>query len=105
MCIRDSPPPHRKISPILEDHTTPPVAFYPTTTSIKLDTKSRSNDFSKTRSSIAKLDGLADSTVERAVARITDMGFSEAQAKYALKKTDMGDGLRVDRAVDLLLRA
>ena len=57
------------------------------------------------RVSIAKLDGLADSTVERAIQKITDMGFTEAQAKHALKTTDMGDGLRVDRAVDLLLRA
>lgn len=72
----------RKISPIIEDRV---EAF--------------------NRLSIAKLDGMADSTVERAVKKITDMGFTEAQAKHALKKTDMGDGLRVDRAVDLLLRA
>lgn len=72
----------RKISPIIEDRV---EAF--------------------NRLSIAKLDGMADSTVERAMQKITDMGFTEAQAKHALKTTDMGDGLRVDRAVDLLLRA
>lgn len=72
----------RKISPIIEDR----VEVF-------------------NRLSIAKLDGMADSTVERAVQRIIDMGFTEAQAKHALKTTDMGDGLRVDRAVDLLLRA
>lgn len=56
------------------------------------------------RLSLAGLDGVADLTVERAMRKITDMGFSEAQAKRALRVTDMGDGLRVDRAVDLLLR-
>ena len=56
------------------------------------------------RLSLANLDGVADSTVERAVRKITEMGFSEAQATQALKMTDMGDGLRVDRAVDMLLR-
>lgn len=71
----------RQISPIIEDRV---EAF--------------------NRLSLANLDGMAESTVERAVRKITDMGFSEAQAKRALRMTDMGDGLRVDRAVDLLLR-
>jgi hypothetical protein len=57
------------------------------------------------RSSLAKLDGVAESTVEFAVQKITEMGFSEAQATHALRMTDMGDGLRVDRAVDMLLRS
>jgi len=57
------------------------------------------------RLSLANLDGVADSTAECAVRKITEMGFSEAQATHALKMTDMGDGLRVDRAVDMLLRA
>lgn len=56
------------------------------------------------RLSLANLDGVADSTAECAVRKITEMGFTEAQAKHALKMTDMGDGLRVDRAVDMLLR-
>ena len=56
------------------------------------------------RLSLANLDGVADSTVECAVRKITEMGFSVAQATQALKMTDMGDGLRVDRAVDMLLR-
>jgi hypothetical protein len=56
------------------------------------------------RLSLASLDGVADSTVECAVSKITEMGFSEAQATLALRMTDMGDGLRVDRAVDMLLR-
>ncbi|KAL1585918.1 hypothetical protein WHR41_04972 [Cladosporium halotolerans] len=56
------------------------------------------------RLSLANLDGNADSTAERAVQKITEMGFTEAQAKHALRMTDMGDGLRVDRAVDMLLR-
>jgi hypothetical protein len=51
------------------------------------------------------LDGVAESTVEFAVQKITEMGFSEAQATHALRMTDMGDGLRVDRAVDMLLRS
>lgn len=49
-------------------------------------------------------EGVAEDTSARAVTRIVDMGFSAAQARYALRTTDMGDGLRVDRAVDLLLR-
>jgi uncharacterized UBP type Zn finger protein len=48
---------------------------------------------------------VADSTTECAIRKITEMGFSEAQAILALRMTDMGDGLRVDRAVDMLLRA
>ena len=48
--------------------------------------------------------GVADDTSELAVKRIVDMGFTAGQARHALKMTDMGDGLRVDRAVDLLLR-
>ncbi|KAK3711356.1 hypothetical protein LTR37_009736 [Vermiconidia calcicola] len=48
--------------------------------------------------------GVAEGTSDRAVRRIVDMGFSEAQAREALRMTDMGDGLRLDRAVDLLLR-
>jgi hypothetical protein len=56
------------------------------------------------RLSLANLDGIADSTVELAVKKITEMGFTQAQATHALRMTDMGDGLRVDRAVDMLLR-
>jgi hypothetical protein len=48
--------------------------------------------------------GVAEDTSERAVKRIIDMGFTYDQAIEALRLTDMGDGLRVDRAVDLLLR-
>lgn len=48
--------------------------------------------------------GVAEDTSERAVRRIMDMGFSYEDAIEALKLTDMGDGLRVDRAVDLLLK-
>ncbi|KAK4550730.1 hypothetical protein LTR36_000309 [Oleoguttula mirabilis] len=49
-------------------------------------------------------EGVAEDTSTRAVSKIVDMGFSIAQARFALRTTDMGDGLRVDRAVDLLLR-
>jgi hypothetical protein len=41
---------------------------------------------------------------DRAIFRIVEMGFTSEQAKGALKITDMGDGLRVDRAVEYLLR-
>ena len=43
-------------------------------------------------------------SADRAVFRIVEMGFSPEQAKTALRITDMGDGLRVDRAVEFLLR-
>ncbi|KAF2136547.1 uncharacterized protein K452DRAFT_292272 [Aplosporella prunicola CBS 121167] len=45
----------------------------------------------------------ATNSVERAVAKITEMGFSAEQARFALRKTDLGDGLRVERAVEVLL--
>ncbi|KAF1963199.1 hypothetical protein CC80DRAFT_107757 [Byssothecium circinans] len=46
----------------------------------------------------------ADHTAERAIHRIVEMGFTPDQARIALRMTDLGDGLRVDRAVELLLR-
>lgn len=49
-------------------------------------------------------DPQAINSVDRAVFRIVEMGFSPEEAKGALKITDMGDGLRVDRAVEFLLR-
>ena len=81
-----SPPPTlwaaRKISPIIED---------------------RVETFN--RMSLQKFaGGVAEDTSDRAVSRIVDMGFSASQAREALRMTDMGDGLRVDRAVDVLLR-
>jgi hypothetical protein len=48
--------------------------------------------------------GVAEDTSVRAVRRIIDMGFTYEDAIEALRLTDMGDGLRVDRAVDLLLK-
>ncbi|KAF2005241.1 hypothetical protein P154DRAFT_518769 [Amniculicola lignicola CBS 123094] len=47
---------------------------------------------------------LAANTADRAVYRIVEMGFTAEQARQALRMTDLGDGLRVDRAVELLLR-
>jgi hypothetical protein len=41
---------------------------------------------------------------DRAVFRIVEMGFTAEEAKGALKITDMGDGLRIDRAIEFLLR-
>lgn len=46
----------------------------------------------------------AENSVERAVYRIVEMGFTADQARQALRKTDLGDGLRVEAAVELLLR-
>ncbi|KAF2635060.1 hypothetical protein P280DRAFT_474158 [Massarina eburnea CBS 473.64] len=48
--------------------------------------------------------GAAENTAERAIHRIVEMGFTPEQARLALRMTDGGDGLRVDRAVELLLR-
>jgi UBA/TS-N domain len=42
-------------------------------------------------------------TSERAIFRIVEMGFTVDDAKTALRSTDRGDGLRVDRAVEWLL--
>ncbi|KAF1916944.1 hypothetical protein BDU57DRAFT_548542 [Ampelomyces quisqualis] len=45
-----------------------------------------------------------ENTAEKAIYRIVEMGFTAGQAKEALRKTDMGDGLRPDQAVEFLLR-
>jgi hypothetical protein len=50
------------------------------------------------------LAGEADNTSDRAVQKIMEMGFTLVQASHALRTTDMGDGLQVDRALDFLLR-
>lgn len=44
-----------------------------------------------------------ENTAQKAIHRIVEMGFTAEQARDALKVTDAGDGLRVDRAVELLL--
>lgn len=71
----------RKVSPIIED---------------RVDTFNRL--------SMLSFEGMAEDTSGLAIGRIMDIGFSNAQAKEALRITDMGNGLRVDRAVDWLLR-
>ncbi|KAK6002892.1 hypothetical protein QM012_001642 [Aureobasidium pullulans] len=71
----------RKVSPIIED---------------RVDTFNRL--------SMLSFEGLAEDTSTLAINKIMDIGFSNAQAKEALRITDMGSGLRVDRAVDWLLR-
>ena len=67
----------RKISPIIED---------------KVETFNRMSAV-----------GVQD-TSEVAIKRITEMGFTRAEAQQALRETDMGDGLRIDRAVEMLLK-
>ncbi|CAD0096137.1 unnamed protein product [Aureobasidium mustum] len=71
----------RRVSPIIED---------------RVDTFNRL--------SMLSFEGLAEDTSVLAINKIMDIGFSNAQAKEALRITDMGSGLRVDRAVDWLLR-
>ncbi|OBW64250.1 MAG: UreD-domain-containing protein [Aureobasidium pullulans] len=71
----------RKVSPTIED---------------RVDTFNRL--------SMLSFEGMAEDTSGLAIGRIMDIGFSNAQAKEALRITDMGNGLRVDRAVDWLLR-
>jgi hypothetical protein len=44
-----------------------------------------------------------ENTAQKAIYRIVEMGFTPEQARKALRMTDLGDGLRVDRAVELLL--
>ncbi|KAF2418989.1 hypothetical protein EJ08DRAFT_683664 [Tothia fuscella] len=43
-------------------------------------------------------------SAEKAIFRIVEMGFTCDEAKGALKITDMGDGLKIDRAIEYLLR-
>lgn len=47
----------------------------------------------------------AHNSADKAIFRIVEMGFTAEQARWALRMTDMGDGLRIDRAVELLLRS
>jgi hypothetical protein len=47
---------------------------------------------------------LSSNTAEKAIFRIVEMGFTPEEAKGALKITDMGDGLQLDRAIEFLLR-
>ncbi|KAL1641068.1 hypothetical protein SLS58_006340 [Diplodia intermedia] len=54
-------------------------------------------------SSLLSGDAPGANSAERAIFRIVEMGFTADEAKFALMKTDAGDGLRVDRAVELLL--
>ncbi|KAF2171267.1 hypothetical protein M409DRAFT_63618 [Zasmidium cellare ATCC 36951] len=56
------------------------------------------------RMTLRNLGGVAEDTSDMAVAKIVSMGFSAAEASKALQMTDMGDGIRLDRAVELLLR-
>lgn len=44
-----------------------------------------------------------ENTAEKAIYRIVEMGFTAEQAREALRMTDLGDGLRVDRAVEMLI--
>ncbi|KAH4018872.1 hypothetical protein HBI09_190690 [Parastagonospora nodorum] len=44
-----------------------------------------------------------ENTAEKAIYRIVDMGFTADEAREALRITDLGDGLKVNRAVGLLL--
>jgi len=44
-----------------------------------------------------------ENTAEKAIYRIVDMGFTAEDARKALRITDLGDGLKVNRAVELLL--
>jgi hypothetical protein len=46
----------------------------------------------------------AENSAQKAIHQIVEMGFTPEQARHALRMTDLGDGLRVDRAVNLLLR-
>jgi hypothetical protein len=43
-------------------------------------------------------------SADKAIFRIVEMGFTSDEAKGALKITDMGDGLRIDRAIEYLIR-
>nr|POE79566.1 hypothetical protein CFP56_07631 [Quercus suber] len=72
----------RKISPIIED---------------RVETFNR-------MSLLQFGNGIAEDTSGLAVRKIVEMGFTPEQASEALRATDMGDGLRVDRAVELLVR-
>ena len=84
----------RKISPIIEDKVE-------TFNRLSIVHPSGAGLGSATYTGAA---GAVLDTSEAAIRRITDMGFTRAEASRALRETDMGDGLRVDRAVDVLLR-
>lgn len=47
---------------------------------------------------------VAENTADKAIYRIVEMGFTPEQARRALRQTDLGDGLSIERAVNMLLR-
>lgn len=47
---------------------------------------------------------IAENTADKAIYRIVEMGFTADQARRALRQTDLGDGLSIERAVNMLLR-
>lgn len=47
---------------------------------------------------------VAENTADKAIYRIVEMGFTADQARRALRQTDLGDGLSIERAVEMLLR-
>nr|OQO23777.1 hypothetical protein B0A51_06726 [Rachicladosporium sp. CCFEE 5018] len=54
--------------------------------------------------SSAPFGGEAEDTADKAIERLMGMGFGVREVRDALRRTDMGDGLRVDRAIEVLIR-
>ncbi|OQO02279.1 hypothetical protein B0A48_11833 [Cryoendolithus antarcticus] len=54
--------------------------------------------------SSATFGGEAEDTADKAIERLMGMGFGVREVRDALRRTDMGDGLRVDRAIEVLIR-
>ncbi|KAK6429470.1 hypothetical protein LTR95_014386, partial [Oleoguttula sp. CCFEE 5521] len=54
--------------------------------------------------SSATFGGEAEDTADKAIERLMGMGFGVREVRDALRRTDMGDGLRVDRAIEVLVR-
>ncbi|KAK6436246.1 hypothetical protein LTR95_007561 [Oleoguttula sp. CCFEE 5521] len=54
--------------------------------------------------SSATFGGEAEHTADKAIERLMAMGFGVREVRDALRRTDMGDGLRVDRAIEVLIR-
>ena len=88
--------PPQSISPIPEDYKPETSSSSPTATS----------GFQKTyvHHNKSYASGGSDNTSDLAVAKLVSMGFPVISARKALKLTDDGESLRVDRAVEYLLR-
>lgn len=91
-------PPTHSISPILEDDNKPDLPLHN-------NEPRRNSHLPANPLLLHQFAPGANNTSDMAVHKLVSMGFPVTDAKKALKVTDDGESLRVDRAVEYLLRS